>query len=392
MALIPFIQSLDSWHHSNLRMIPAIHYSDHTAPITIGSSSGRGLLMVKAKPNMNRGIGVPANMGRQYANKVKEAENQGRDLARAQWQDIMNKANEVADEGMEKKEFMERGRSPAVDKWQNIVDNKKLDMPLVVPRDDAPRLKPNKLPPILKNPADGERTPNTKNPRRRARTPSARTETKGKDDRLDPLSFCWAKALKNGDECYVNKMKYRVIKKLGFGADGDVFLAKQYYDPSGLNKEQDVALKQYKKKASFSREVNLLVALRDCKYSTHLLDMSPERDATGRGPALHIVVMDFVAGGDLRNFMLQPHPTVKDDLPIAIFKKYLMDLSEPLSIINNNLNFMVFPLLCCDCFCSLLDSNVSDLLTAHGCETREHFGISWRWYYYHGTEYRLYFG
>ena len=38
--------------------------------------------------------------------------------------------------------------------------------------------------------------------------------------------------------------------------------------------------------------------------------------------------------------MAQPHESVASELPIAILRKFLLDLSSPLSILNDQLHFM----------------------------------------------------
>ena len=242
-----------------------------------------------------------------------------------------------------------------------------------LPHDRAPRRRPeNPQPPLAPRPADvfipdndppprrldqglppvggvvPNQTPlqqrrevirNDQQLRRRSRTPAAGIvpprRPGSREYPLEPLQ-CWKRKLGPGIECYINKYRYDVTRKLGFGSDGDVYIAKQYL----RDKVRDVALKQFTKKTSFERETRMLIALKECPYATHLLDMSPITDDYGITAAYFVIVMDYVAGGDLRKFMLQPHQSVKSDLPIAILRRYLLDLSEPLSIMNDNLNFM----------------------------------------------------
>eukprot|EP01083_Nonionella_stella_P068732 182704_1 len=174
-------------------------------------------------------------------------------------------------------------------------------------------------------------------PPRRSRTPAARQTPRGsRSYPLDPL-LCWKRKLQAATDCYINNIRYHVIKKLGAGADGDVFLAKQY---SRTDRIKDVALKQFSREKSFQREAKMLLLLKDSPYSTHALDLSPETDDRGSKPSTFIIVMEFVAGGDLKHFMVQTHESAKASLPIAILRRYLLDLSHPLSILNSNLNVM----------------------------------------------------
>ena len=146
------------------------------------------------------------------------------------------------------------------------------------------------------------------------------------------LMQCHSKRLYVGLLCYINGKSCNIIKKLGSGADGDVFLSK--CNSNGA----DVALKQFTSQSSFNREVKLLSLLKKCAYSTHVVDVYPQSNIQS---LTFIVVMEFVRGGDLRNFMSSSgHKSVESDLPIAVLRRYLMDLSEPLAILNNNHNFM----------------------------------------------------
>ena len=67
---------------------------------------------------------------------------------------------------------------------------------------------------------------------------------------------------------------------------------------------RDVAIKVFKSLRAFRHETTVLVLLKDCPYSTHLLDASPEKDSNGKSINNYMVVMDFVPGGDLSMFII----------------------------------------------------------------------------------------
>ncbi|NRD77484.1 serine/threonine protein kinase [Bacillus sp. BRMEA1] len=111
--------------------------------------------------------------------------------------------------------------------------------------------------------------------------------------------------------------KYTIIKELGFGANGVVYLAKHNNTP--------VALKMSENGMSITSEVNVLKSFAKVQgtptLGPSLLDVD---DWQSKGPVISFYVMDYIQGPDLLSFLQQKG---KSWMPILILQ-LLNDLDK----------------------------------------------------------------
>eukprot|EP01083_Nonionella_stella_P170461 580126_1 len=139
---------------------------------------------------------------------------------------------------------------------------------------------------------------------------------------------CAAVRIKQGIKCYMNAHGYHVQSTLGSGSHALVWLASQH-DPEGTF-IQNVALKIFTNWSPFEQE--LCGMQRVHLYSESIPHLVSLIDYTDK-----IIVLQYIAGGDLASMMKAPNGVFLSMNMIDIVIQLLWQVSYPLSVMNDKM-------------------------------------------------------